>query len=76
MMWRVVWLKIPMNPNSATGSGFWLDILNGPRFGEVERNLVGNYDGEVLGRSNGVLIGRSEKAFHSDHQTAPGSGDM
>ena len=51
--------------------GFWLKILNGPRFGEVEEKLVGNYYGEVLGRSNGGLVGRSEKYFHSDHQTAP-----
>ena len=50
--------------------------MNGTPFGEVEGTLVGNYDGEVLMRSNGVLVVRSAKAFHSDHQTAPGSGDV
>ena len=52
-----------MEPSSAMGSGFWLEILNGPRFGEVEENLVENYDGEVLGRSNRSLVGRPAKAF-------------
>ena len=65
-----------MDPSLVMGSGFWLEILNGPRIGEVVGNLVGNYDGEVLGRSVGGLVGRSAKAFHSDHQTAPGLGDV
>ena len=58
------------------GSGFWLEILNGPQISELVGNLVGDYDGEVLGRSGGGLVGQSAKAFHSDHQTAPGSGDV
>ena len=65
-----------MDLSSAMGSGSWLKIMNGTPFGEVERTLVGNYDGEVLMRSNGGLVVRSAKAFHSDHQTAPGLGDM
>ena len=65
-----------MDPSSAMGSVFLLEILNGPRFGEVEGNLVGNYGGEVLGRSDGGLVGWSAKDFHSDHHTAPGSGDV
>ena len=58
------------------GSGFWLKFLNGPRLSEVEENLVGNYYGEVLGRSDGGLVGLSEKDFYSYHQTAPGSDDV
>ena len=65
-----------MDLSSAMGSGFWLKILNGPRFGEVEGILVGKYDGEVLGQFNGGLVGRPEKYFHSDHQTATRSGDV
>ena len=65
-----------MDPSSAMGSSFWLEILNGPQIGEVEGNLVENYDVEVLRRSDGCLVGRLSNAFHSDHQTARGSGDM
>ena len=43
---------------------------------KLKKKLVGNYDGEVLGQSDGGLVGRSEKAFHSDHQMAPGSDDV
>ena len=68
--------KIPMEPSLAMGSGFWLEILNGPRIGKVGRNLVGNCDGEVLGRSDGGLVGRSAKDFHSDHKTACWLGDV
>ena len=65
-----------MDPSWAAGSGFWLEILNGPRISEVEGHLVRNCDGEVLGRSDGGLVGRSAKAFHSDHQTARWSVDV
>ena len=65
-----------MDPSSSMGSGFWLEILNGPRIGKVEGNLVRNCDGEVLERSDRVLVEQSAKAFHSDHQTASWSGDM
>ena len=58
------------------GSGFWLEILNRPHFGEVEGNLVGKYDGEVLGRSNGGLVERPAKALHLYHHTDSGSGDV
>ena len=51
-----------------------VENLNGHRIGEVEENLVGNYDGDLLRRSNGGLVGRLAKDFHSDHQTARGSG--
>ena len=51
-------------------------FLSGPQLGEVEGNLVRNLDGEVLGRSNGGFVGWSAKDFHSDHQTASGSGDV
>ena len=57
-------------------SVFWLEVLNEPRVGEVEGILVGKYDGEVLGQFNGGLVGRPEKYFHSDHQTATRSGDV
>ena len=30
-----------MDLSSTIGSGFWLEILNGPQIGAVERNLVG-----------------------------------
>ena len=55
---------------------FVRNFLNGPPLGEVEGNLVGNYDGVVLRRYDGGLVGRSAKAFHLDHHTAPGSGDV
>ena len=45
-----------MDLSSAMGSGSWLKIMNGTPFGEVERTLVGNYDGEVLMLSNGGLV--------------------
>ena len=65
-----------MDPSSAMGSNFLLGIFNGTRLSEVEGFLVGKYDGEVLRRSGGGLVGRSAEAFHSDHKTAPGSGDV
>ena len=65
-----------MDPSSAMDSGFWLEILNGPRIGDVEGNLVLNCAGEVLGRSDGGLVGRSAKAFNSGHQTGSGSDDV
>ena len=49
MMWWDVWLEDPMDPSSAMGSGFWLEMLNGPQLGEVEGNFVGDYGGKVLG---------------------------
>ena len=33
--------KTPMDLSSTIDSGFWLEILNGPQIGAVERNLVG-----------------------------------
>ena len=65
-----------MNLNSDMGSGFRLKILNGPRFSEVVGILVGKYDCEVPGRSDGGLVGQLAKNFHSYHQTALGSGDV
>ena len=52
---------------------FWLGHLNGPRLGDLEGFLVGNCDGEALRQSDGVLVGRSGKGYHSVHQTGPGS---
>ena len=65
-----------MDPSSAMGSVFLLEILNGPRFSEVVGILVGKYDCEVPGRSDGGLVGQLAKNFHSYHQTALGSGDV
>ena len=65
-----------MGLSLAMGSSVWLEILNGPRFGEVEVILVEKYDGEVLGRSDGGLVGLSAKDFHLDHQTDPELGGL
>ena len=51
-------------------------FLSGPRICEVEGNLVRNSDSEVLGRFDGCFVGGAAKDFHSDHQTASGSGDV
>ena len=47
-----------------------------PQMGGLEGFLVGNGDGEVIGRSAGVLVGRLEKGCRSVHQTVLGSGNV
>ena len=39
----------------------WSEILNGTWLDDLEGFLVGYWDGEVLGQSNRVLVGRLAK---------------
>ena len=55
---------------------FSLKFLYRPRLGDLEGFFVGNCVGEVLMRSYGVLVGRSEKGYRSVHQTGTGSGNV
>ena len=65
-----------MGPSWVMCTYSWLKILNGPRLGNLELVLVGNYDDKVIGQSDGGLVGRSEKGYLLVHQTGPGSGDV
>ena len=65
-----------MGVNSGRQMDFPWDILNGPRMGNLEAFLVGNFDGEVLGRSADVWVGRPAKGYCSVHQTGTGSGNV
>ena len=46
--------------------------MNGSRLGDLEVVLVRNFDGEALGRSDGVMIARSEKGCRSVYQMGTG----
>ena len=54
----------------------WSDIPDGPYLGDLEGFLVGNCDGEVLGRSYGVLVEQSERGGRLVHQIGLGSGNV
>ena len=62
-----------MDPGWAIWKDFWLEISIGPRLGGLVGVLAENCDGEVLGRSYVVLVGRLGKGCCSVHQTGPGS---
>ena len=50
--------KIRMDPSLAMCSEFLLESLNGPQLSNFEGGLVGNVYSDVLGPSDGVLVGR------------------
>ena len=72
----VVCKDLHMGPSWVMWKGFWFEILNGTQLDNLEGLLIGKCDGEVLGRSYGVLVSWSEKGCHLVHQTGTGSGDV
>ena len=50
-----------MDPSLMMDTNFWLEISNEPWIGDFEGILVGNCDGEVLGRSDGFWLGGQKK---------------
>ena len=56
--------------------GFPQNFSVGPELGEVGGWMVGKCERDVLGPSDGGLIGRSLKAWRSVHPMGPGWGDV
>ena len=49
-----------------------MGVFSVPRFGEVERNLVGKYNGEVLRQSVGGYLGGQKILFTQTIRRLPG----
>ena len=64
-----------MDPSSVIWKDVWSEILNETWLDDLEGLLVGYWDGEVLGQSNRVLVGRLAKERGLVHHTGPGSGN-
>ena len=56
--WKGVWLENTDGPQLGYALQFFLEICNGPQLGEFGEFLVGNWDSDVLGPSDGGLVGR------------------
>ena len=65
-----------MDPSSAMCSEFLLEIWNGHQLGEFGGVLVRNWDSDVLGSSDGGLVGQQIKACHSVYPIGLGWGDL
>ena len=63
-------------PAQGCAPGFCWKFWNGPYIGDIGGDLVGNCESDVLGPSDGGLVGRSLKAWHSVHPMGPVWGDV
>ena len=68
--------KFLMDPDWVIWKDFWLEISDGTWLVDLEEFLVGNFNDEALGKSDGFWVGRSEKGCRLVHQTGPGSGNV
>ena len=51
---------------------FGWKIWNGPRPGKSEGFLVGKHESEALGETDGDVVGRSNRRYHSVKRIYPG----
>ena len=72
-IWRDGWLEFfDWTPSGGSRRNFGWKIQNGPRPGESEGFLVGKHEIEALGETDGDVVGRSKRGYHSVKRIGPG----
>ena len=61
-----------LTPAGEIRKEFWLGFLEWPRLGESDRFLVGKHESEALSETNGDVVGRSKRGYHSIKHIYPG----
>ena len=72
-IWRDGWLEFfDWTPSGGSRRNFGWKIWNGPWPGESEGFLVGKHEIEALGETDGDVVGRSKRGYHSVKRIGPG----